>query len=362
MEIFAKCFGGSNGNKEPSTTIEQLCHRFSLPQLQKSTDNFDESRSSDGEASAIRIVHFKNEILLLCQLHHPNLISLIGFCDEKEEKMVVYEYMPNRSLSDQLYKRDSHSNSPVLPWKKRLEISIGAARGLHYLHTGAKNTILHRNIKLKNILLDENLVPKLTSLAFSFKGQKFSSKPKPIEVDLVIGTHGYMAPEYMMLGRVSDKLDVFSFGVVLVELVCGKTPSKIFQIIWEEMEKDQNNNTVDVSENDPNIDTSDEDDQYTDESEDDQNGRKIHSWHMGKGVKNIVERGNGERIIDPNLVGKIGAECWKVYIDIAEPCLNEDENERPAMGEVEVELERALELQEQAEANNELLHPNITSN
>ncbi|KAF7820491.1 putative LRR receptor-like serine/threonine-protein kinase [Senna tora] len=357
LELQEQAEANNDGNSDPrkqsssSTTIEQLCHRFSFRHLQKSTHNFHESRLigrgsfsevyraslslDNGQTKEVAIkrvrpdspegvvLSFENEILLLCQLHHPNLIPLLGFCIDEKEMIVVYEYMPNGNLAHQLF--TNVPDSPPPSWKRRLEIGMGAARGLHYLHAGVKRTIVHRDFKPTNILLDENWNPRISDFGLSFTGPKFSSDPKPIEADRIAGTLEYMAKEYAFFGEISDKSDVYSFGVVLVELVCGKSSRGV----REEMEKEEG----------------------------------AYSLNVGKYMKEIVERGNGERIIDPNLVGKIGAECWKLYVDIVERCLDEDASERPGMGEVEVELERALELQEQDEANNEFVHhPKATSN
>ncbi|OMO65491.1 hypothetical protein COLO4_31161 [Corchorus olitorius] len=107
---------------------------------------------------------FRNEVIGLCQLRHPNLVSLVGFCEDQNEMIVVYEFVSRGTLSDHL-----HGYVP-LSWKQRLEICIGAARGLHYLHTGAKYPLLHGHIKSLNILLDENLTSKLGGFAFSKMG------------------------------------------------------------------------------------------------------------------------------------------------------------------------------------------------
>jgi len=123
---------------------------------------------------------FKNETELLCQLRHPNIVFLVGFCNHEKEKIIVYDYMPNGSLHQ-------HIESGKLSWKKRVEICIGAARGLHYLHAGAKRTIIHRHIKPGNILLDANMEPKLSDFGLSVLGQRFMSKPKPIKVDHIAG-------------------------------------------------------------------------------------------------------------------------------------------------------------------------------
>ncbi|XP_054793472.1 receptor-like protein kinase ANXUR2 [Prosopis cineraria] len=349
MAILLKCCGGSGSyaTKQPRTPIEDLCHRFSLTQLGKSTDDFDKTRkigegpygeayrgfiSINGEPKDIAVKRlrlqtpnssygltlYKNEILFMCQLRHPNLVSLVGFCDDKNEMMVVYEYMPNGSLRDQLY--GMKSKSPILPWKKRLEISIGVARGLHYPHSGTKRTIIHRNITPVTILLDENWIPKLSYFGLSLKGPKFSATDaKPIEIDAVQGTVGYIAPECWALANVTYKCDVYSFGVILLELICGKTS---FQIC----EYEGHLYASDVP---------------------------LFTNGVVKKVRNSGENGkNEEGIIDPRLEGEIAPQCWRLYMDIIDSCLGADPNERPDMGDVEVQLERLLQLQEEeAHAN-----------
>nr|KYP47480.1 Receptor-like protein kinase ANXUR1 [Cajanus cajan] len=241
-----------------------------------------------------KLRQFKNEIEMLCQLRHPNLITLLGFCNDKDEKIIVYEYMANGTLHHHLY----HSDAKKVPltWKQRLKICIGAARGLHYLHTGAKRIIFHRDITPYKILLDSNMVAKLVDFRISLKGPHYASKPKPktISKDGFIGTYGYVAPEISENNALTDKCDIYSFGVVLLEVVC-KDKLKIVE----------NRQRQPVEEN-----------------------------------------------IDPSLKGKIAAECWEVFMDITERCLKFDPNERPAMGEVEVQLELALSLQEKADIRN----------
>ncbi|XP_054797571.1 probable receptor-like protein kinase At5g38990 [Prosopis cineraria] len=261
MGFLTQCFRGSASTKRPSATVEELSYCFSLSQLQAATNNFDESRlidetcfskvyrghiSIDGQPMEIaaKLMHryeieqrsnFENEILFLCQLHHPNLVSLLGFCDDefKDEMMVVYEFMPNGSLHHQLHKRDS--NSPALSWKTRLEISIGVARALHYLHVGTKRTIVHCNVKPSIILLDDHWSPKLTDFGISLKGPKYSSKEKAKEVKRPIaGTLGYTDPAYLHSSMISSKCDVFSFGMLLVELICRENISKILLTFVDE--------------------------------------------------------------------------------------------------------------------------------
>ncbi|XP_028211994.1 receptor-like protein kinase ANXUR2 isoform X2 [Glycine soja] len=276
----------SSQTKYP-TVIEELCHQFSLANLKKSTNNFDENgvigygrfgkvykgclQHNDGSDYSVTLKRldvkdsrgleqFKNEIELLCQLRHPNCVSLIGFCNHKKEKILVYEYMSNGSLHQ-------HLRGGLLSWKKRPEICIEAAHGLHYLHTGAKRTIIHRNINPSNILLDNNMKSKLTDFRLSIQGPRYGSKPKPIKV------------------------------YVIEEVVCGRN-CLIIPTETEVLEKP-------VEEN-----------------------------------------------IDQNIKGKIAPECWQVFIDIIIRCLKYEPDERPTMGEVEVQLEHALSMQEQADITN----------
>nr|AFK42387.1 unknown [Lotus japonicus] len=212
MALQCFCFGcskkHSSSSKRPyqTTVLEELFHHFSLADLRKATNNFHENnligRGGFGKvyegclqldhvatavvAVKVKSIHiyykpkeFKNEIELLCQLRHPNLISLIGFCVHKDKEIIVYEYMSNGSLADRLFESDARE---PLSWKKRLEICIGVARGLHYLHSGLKRTIIHRNIKPANILLDDNMEPKISDLGISVQGALFTEKPKPIQV------------------------------------------------------------------------------------------------------------------------------------------------------------------------------------
>ncbi|XP_014497662.1 receptor-like protein kinase FERONIA [Vigna radiata var. radiata] len=316
--MFLKCLSFScsknTSQRNYPTIIQELSLQFSLSHLTKSTNNFDPKRlvgsgafcnvyeaslqRSDGSPYTVAIKRFmvkdsdifKNEIELLCQLRHPNIVSLVGFCNHKKEKIIVYEYLSNESLYQ-------HIQSGKLSWKKRLEICIGAARGLHYLHAGAKRTIIHRDIKPSNILLDANMEPKISGFGLSVQGQRFMSKPKPIKVDSVAGTIGYIAAEQIENLTITDKTDVYSFGMVLLEVVSGKTYMNLIQ------------------------------------------------------EEEVFERPVEEKV-DPKIKGKITPESWQVFIDILQGCLKYEVDERPTMGEVELQLEHTLSLQEQADITN----------
>ncbi|XP_042421947.1 cysteine-rich receptor-like protein kinase 10 isoform X2 [Zingiber officinale] len=172
-----------------------------------------------GQASRQGTREFMNEAMLLAKVQHKNLVNLYGYCARGNDKLLVYEYVCNESLDKILFSREPNDGKKaLLDWSRRFQVIAGVARGLMYLHEDAHTTIIHRDIKASNILLDEEWAPKIADFGMArlFPAEQTQVKTR------VVGTNGYMAPEYVMHGSLSTKVDVFSFGVVLLELISGR--------------------------------------------------------------------------------------------------------------------------------------------
>ncbi|KAK9155756.1 hypothetical protein Sjap_003236 [Stephania japonica] len=160
---------------------------------------------------------FLVEVLMLSLLHHPNLVSLLGFCADGDQRLLVYEYMENGSLEDHLL--DLPSEKEPLDWKTRMKIAAGAARGLEYLHENAGTPVIYRDLKTSNILLDEKFNVKLSDFGLAKLGPTGDQSHVSTRV---MGTYGYCAPEYASTGQLTTMSDVYSFGVVLLEIITGR--------------------------------------------------------------------------------------------------------------------------------------------
>ncbi|XP_047955239.1 G-type lectin S-receptor-like serine/threonine-protein kinase SD1-13 [Salvia hispanica] len=167
---------------------------------------------------------FMNEVIVISKLQHRNLVKLLGGCVEKEEKILIYEYMPNKSLDAYLF-GSTNSTKKLLDWNMRSSIIEGIGRGILYLHRDSRLRIIHRDLKPSNVLLDQDWNPKISDFGMA---RIFGGNEDHGSTARVVGTYGYMAPEYGMEGRFSEKSDVYSFGVLILEIIKGKKNTHYF--------------------------------------------------------------------------------------------------------------------------------------
>ncbi|VVB09938.1 unnamed protein product [Arabis nemorensis] len=316
--------GGSSDNRpfDPvyNSPLRNLHLGLTIPftDILRATKNFDEqwligtggfgdvykAILPDGSKAAIKrgktgsgqgILEFQTEIQVLSRIRHRHLVSLTGYCDENSEMILVYEFMEKGTLKDHLY----GSDLPSLTWKQRLEICIGAARGLHYLHSGSEGAIIHRDVKSTNILLDENNVAKVAD--FGLSKLAVSNQDQNIISTNIKGTFGYLDPEYLQSHVLTEKSDVYAFGVVLLEVLCAR-PALDRHLPHEEV--------------------------------------NLAEWAMFCKSKGILYE-----ILDPKLIGQIKPSSLNKFMEIAEKCLKEYGEERPSMADVIWDLEYVLQLQ-----------------
>ncbi|XP_031254637.1 probable serine/threonine-protein kinase PBL21 [Pistacia vera] len=231
------------------------------------------------------------EVLMLSLLHHANLVTLIGYCTAGDQRLLVYEYMPMGSLEDHLY--DVAGDQEPLSWNTRMKIAVGAARGLEYLHCKADPPVIYRDLKAANILLDNDFNPKLSDFGLAKLGPVGD---KTHVSTRVMGTYGYCAPEYAMSGKLTLKSDIYSFGVVLLELITGRK-------------------AIDLS-----------------KARAEQN---LVAWSRPL----LKDQKKYSHLADPRLQGRFPRRCLNYAIAITAMCLNEEATYRPMITDIVVALD-----------------------
>lgn len=283
---------------------------FSLKELHAATNNFNYDNKLgeggfgsvywgqlwDGSQIAVKRLkvwsnkaemEFAVEVEILARVRHKNLLSLRGYCAEGQERLIVYDYMPNLSLLSHLH--GQHSAECLLDWNRRMNIAIGSAEGIAYLHHHATPHIIHRDIKASNVLLDSDFQARVADFGFA----KLIPDGATHVTTRVKGTLGYLAPEYAMLGKASESCDVFSFGILLLELASGRKPLEKL------------NSTM---------------------------KRTITDWALPLACKRKFSE-----LADPKLNGKVVEDQFKRVVFVALICAQDKPENRPTMIEV-VEL------------------------
>ncbi|WCJ38650.1 Leucine-rich repeat protein kinase family protein [Euphorbia peplus] len=296
-------------------TDEGVSYYISFSELEEATKSFSKKigrgsfgtvfygQMKDGKEVAVKIMadssshmtqQFVTEVALLSRIHHRNLVPLIGFCEEEHQRILVYEYMHNGTVRDHIY---GSSNLKPLDWVVRLRIAEDAAKGLEYLHTGCSPSIIHRDVKTSNILLDINMRAKVSDFGLSRQTEEDLTHISSV----ARGTVGYLDPEYYANQQLTEKSDVYSFGVVLLELISGKKP-----VSAEEFGADLN----------------------------------IVHW-----ARALIRKGDVVSIVDPVLLGNAKIESiWRVA-EVAIQCVQPRSVSRPRMQEVILAIQEASKIE-----------------
>nr|VDC86362.1 unnamed protein product [Brassica rapa] len=299
----------TNANS-PEPSIETKKRRFTYSEVIKMTNNFERvvgeggfgvvcHGTVNGEQVAVKLLsqsstqgykEFKAEVDLLLRVHHTNLVSLVGYCDEGDHLALIYEFVPNGDLRQHLTGKGGRS---VVNWGIRLRIAVEAALGLEYLHIGCTPPMVHRDVKTTNILLDEHYKAKLADFGLS---RSFPVGGESHVSTVVAGTPGYLDPEYYHTGRLGEKSDVYSFGIVLLEMIT-------------------NQSVID---------------------------RNRRNSHITQWVGSELKGGNIANIMDPNLHGDYDSRsAWRA-LELAMSCADPTSARRPTMSHVVIELKECL--------------------
>ncbi|MCO5551131.1 hypothetical protein L7F22_004628 [Adiantum nelumboides] len=303
----------SKRNQTPviNKVMPKSLYEFTFQEIKDATNDFSsqigmggfgpvyKGRLQDGRLVAIKVAsnasnqgskEFLNEVDLLSRIHHKNLVGFVGYCNE-EKLVLVYEYMSNGSLFDCLH--GPYAKSSPLSWTTRLRIMVDAAQGFDYLHYGCNPRIIHRDIKSSNILLNDHLEAKISDFGISRNTTMNETGAPPTAL---MGSMGYMDPQYLSSMKLTEKVDVYSFGVLLFEVVCGKTAV------------------------------------FTDSQQ---------QSHIVEWAKSSIERGVIDDIVDASLHRQYDiSSVWKV-LEIAMACVQFSSTRRPKMSAVYLELKEA---------------------
>jgi hypothetical protein len=288
----------------PISEIEEATNNFSKKIGKGSFGPVYYGRLKDGKEVAVKIMadltshgtkQFVTEVALLSRIHHRNLVPLMGYCEEANQRMLVYEYMHNGTLRDHIHESGRHKH---LDWQARLHIAEDAAKGLEYLHTGCNPSIIHRDVKTSNILLDVHMRAKVSDFGLSRQAEEDLTHISSV----ARGTVGYLDPEYYANQQLTEKSDVYSFGVVLLELISGRKP---------------------VSPED-----------YGPE------------WNIVHWARSLIRKGDLISIIDPKLTDGAKIESvWRVA-EVAIQCVEKHGFSRPRMQEIITAIQDAIKIEE----------------
>ncbi|CAL5190212.1 unnamed protein product [Lathyrus oleraceus] len=322
------CFGKKSSLEKEVKGLDLQMSLFNLRQVKGATNNFDISNKigeggfgpvykgclSDGTLIAVKQLsskskqgnrEFLNEIGMISALQHPNLVKLYGCCVEGDQLMLIYEYLENNSLARALF--GTQEQQIRLDWPTRYKICVGIARGLAYLHEESRLKVVHRDIKATNVLLDKDLNPKISDFGLA----KLDEEENTHISTRIAGTYGYMAPEYAMHGYLTDKADVYSFGIVALEILHGS-----------------NNTTL---------------------------RQKEEAFHLLDWAHVLKEEGNLLELVDKRLGSNFKKEEAMVMINVALLCTNVTSSLRPAMSSVVSMLEGRIEIEELVLESSEVL-------